>query len=693
MSHFLAPRRLLTSSGLIAAIAFASVANAQTQPSIGNGNEVTPIKMERLNVSPSVINTNSFRPQVAPTFTNRGVRPSNPKTGIQRTPLDANAVPLPAEFLEGAMKGQNVAAPSAKFPGITFTGSVPPDPHIAVGPTHVVQVVNSHIAFFRKDNGTRTFFQPLSAGGFWSGVAGVGNFIFDPRVVFDPETQRFFVISLDVDFDNETSAVEIGISDDADPSGNWTRYKFSNDFADAWGDYPSLAVNDDLVAITYNHFGWQGGAQGTIQVFNKDSLINGNPTSGLIGTGQFTLQMAKNFSVGGPLVGFGLRSTNGARLIAVTGPANAPVLVQRDVAIPAFSPQNAGATMLNAAIDTIGDRMMDTSFIDGSLVYAFTANEGPAAGRSHVRWGEVNLGTWPASGLPSLTQAGRFVAEGEDDSILMPAIAKNSEGSISVVATRTGPTLAPEFVIASRNDLDPAGELGPVTVLGTSGNFSSVNFGGTSRWGDYAGIGIDPLDNTTFWGCHEIFQNGNGSWGTEIATWTVLPSSIVSTGGPTGVVPIFGTNIAGTLAGLLNANDSQSYTVRSSMVSGRGQYAGYDLTFNFGNVTTDVRSVEATIIGTTSSPRVTGFLYMYNNTTARWDLVANARVTRDGTTTFEASVSGATANNYVAKPSGDVRVRVVALNSSRRVREVPPAFDLVTDFAEVTTRVAPEEDN
>ncbi len=693
MSHLLTPRRLLTSSGLIAALSVACIATAQTQPTVSNGNEVTPIKMERLNVRPSVINTNSFRPQVAPTFTNRGVRPSNPKTGIQRTPLDANAVPLPSGFVEGSMKGQNVAAANAKFPGINFTGAFPPDPHIAVGPTHVVQVVNSHIAFFNKATGQQTFFQPLSAGGFWNGVPGVGGFIFDPRAVFDPETQRFFVISLDVDFDNEVSAVEIGISDDADPTGNWIRYRIENEFADSWSDYPSLAVNDDLLAITYNHFGWAGGAQGTIQVFNKDSLISGTPTAGLIATGQFTLQMAKNFSTGGPLVGFGLRSTNGARLIAVTGPANAPVLTQRDVTIPNFAPQQGGATMLNASIDTIGDRMMDTSYIDGALVYAFTANEGPAAGRSHVRWGEVALGSWPASGLPSLTQAGRFVAEGANDSILMPAIAKNSEGSISVVATRTGPNMAPQFVIASRNDLDPAGELGPVTVLGTSGNFTSVNFGGTSRWGDYAGIAIDPLDGTTFWGCHEIFTNGNGNWGTEIGTWTVLPSSIVSTGGPNGVVPIFGTNIAGNLAGLLAANDSQSYTVRSSMVSGRGQYAGYDLTFNFGNVTTDVRSVEATIIGTTSSPRVTGFLYMFNNATGRWDLVANARVTRDGTTTFEATVSGAAANNYVAKPSGDVKVRVVALNSTRRVREVPPAFDLVTDFAEVTTRVAPPEDN
>ena len=41
------------------------------------------------------------------------------------------------------------------FPGIddpnSFCDCEPPDPHVAVGPEHVVQVVNSAIAIYNKD--------------------------------------------------------------------------------------------------------------------------------------------------------------------------------------------------------------------------------------------------------------------------------------------------------------------------------------------------------------------------------------------------------------------------------------------------------------------------------------------------------------------------------------------------------------
>ena len=41
-------------------------------------------------------------------------------------------------------------ASSALFPGISATGWEPPDPDIAVGPNHIVEVVNSSIAIYTK---------------------------------------------------------------------------------------------------------------------------------------------------------------------------------------------------------------------------------------------------------------------------------------------------------------------------------------------------------------------------------------------------------------------------------------------------------------------------------------------------------------------------------------------------------------
>ena len=51
------------------------------------------------------------------------------------------------------------------FPGISQARFTPPDPTLAVGPNHVVEMVNSEIAFFAKD-GTMQFQNTLDSTGF-----------------------------------------------------------------------------------------------------------------------------------------------------------------------------------------------------------------------------------------------------------------------------------------------------------------------------------------------------------------------------------------------------------------------------------------------------------------------------------------------------------------------------------------------
>ena len=56
------------------------------------------------------------------------------------------------------------------FTGIFSTGWTPPDPHMGVGPDHVVVMTNGAIAFFTKD-GTLTFQDEIEdTFGFWGEV-------------------------------------------------------------------------------------------------------------------------------------------------------------------------------------------------------------------------------------------------------------------------------------------------------------------------------------------------------------------------------------------------------------------------------------------------------------------------------------------------------------------------------------------
>ncbi len=69
-----------------------------------------------------------------------------------------------------------------------------PDPHLAVGPEHVVIITNAAIAFFRKD-GSKEFQADIRGPqGFW-GEVGVTDNVFDPEVLYDPHSGRFMAMA------------------------------------------------------------------------------------------------------------------------------------------------------------------------------------------------------------------------------------------------------------------------------------------------------------------------------------------------------------------------------------------------------------------------------------------------------------------------------------------------------------------
>ena len=84
------------------------------------------------------------------------------------------------------------------FQGLDTTISTlqPPDTHLAVGPGHVVEVVNNSIAIFHKGTGAQLSSQLL--GDFFAPVVPLsGGTIFDPVVIFDELAERFVVMALE----------------------------------------------------------------------------------------------------------------------------------------------------------------------------------------------------------------------------------------------------------------------------------------------------------------------------------------------------------------------------------------------------------------------------------------------------------------------------------------------------------------
>jgi subtilisin-like proprotein convertase family protein len=126
-----------------------------------------------------------------------------------------------------------------------------------------------------------------------------------------------------------------------------------------------------------------------------------------------------------------------------------------------------------------------------------------------VRWFElrkVGAGSW------TLYQEGTY-APTTSDNRWMGGIAMDGSGNIALGYNVSSQTIYPSLRYAGRLATDPLGTLpqGEYTIV----NGTAVN--GSNRYGDYAAMGIDPIDDCTFWFTGQ--WNAASQWSTRIAAF------------------------------------------------------------------------------------------------------------------------------------------------------------------------------
>src|SRR5215471_10057001 len=175
-------------------------------------------------------------------------------------------------------------------PAGTFTvNSAPPDNNGAVGPSHVVEIVNTDFAVFSK-TGT-PLFGPVPINTLWSGFGGgcQANNDGDPVVSYDRIANRWIISQFQVT--NTPFQQCVAVSATGDPTGSYFRHAFN--YTDGFPDYPKMGVWPDAYYETYNLFNNAGtaflgskvcafdrakmltGASATQQCFNTSSSFGG----------------------------------------------------------------------------------------------------------------------------------------------------------------------------------------------------------------------------------------------------------------------------------------------------------------------------------------------------------------------------------------------------------------------------------
>jgi hypothetical protein len=635
-----------------------------------------PAKVSR---GPVAVTESTFAvfPQIDLSVTQRARRPSNPRITMWRDLGRPNNLPT------GSVTTAERGTPDVKWPAIDNTGWFPPDPDLAVGPNHIVAVVNSSIAFFTK-TGTKLFQQqmgpvPGPTEGFFESL-GAGPFVFDPKAFYDKTSGRFFVVALELDEAQRVSKLLIGVSATDNPQGLWHKYRIESKMTiggtESWLDYPGFAANKDAVVVTGNMFGFSPmsftGA-GVVMMSKAQMLTGGAPTLTYFDDpASFTIQATRMADADQDRIyGLAEESSNSLRLFAFTNLTGTPVMTSRSVTVPSYqqAPWVAPSTS-GQFLDTLGGRIMNSYARAGRLVGAHTIQR-PGSSDSQVRWYDIRPNGWPTSGqLPTLAQSGN-VSGSNGQHYFMPAVNINKANDISVIFTRSSSSITADLMMASRKQSDAPGTMGAPRLLDRSTSSSYALY----RWGDYFGMEVDPVDDLRFWGIGMTAVGG--SWGTSIHSWTVtLPGEgdPANTFNATSISMHTGTSSTGAVTAVHNSNN-QFFDVTSVLIDRMGQVAAAEATFQLNKPGSDL--AQMVIRSESNAPMgTTGMLYIYDWKKDEYVHLRSYRLSPTGDNIVVTQLQG-NLPDYVSS-TGQVKVilrGIAPLRYSRgEVVSIPPLY-------------------
>ncbi len=381
-------------------------------------------------------------------------------------------------------------------------------------------MTNGGIAAFEKD-GTFVFQEAIEDSfGFWGSVGATG-FVFDPEVLYDETSGRFFAMAAEAYAPGDRSYALVAVSDDSNPDGTWHKYRFdTTSLAGDLFDSPNIAVDQDALYITGDGFGI--GARYSIFIYDKASLLAGDPPAV---TNSLELT-SSTLSAGIPPVTddtgllYMIEHAEGAwstevRLIALRDGLGSPTIETITLEVPGYSwpenPPQAGTSVRPTSFDT---RFWSAAYRNGSLWGTHHVN----STRIRARWYEVAMNGWPLSGEePELAQTGE-IDPGGDIRTYFCSITVDDAGNAAMTFARSSPSEYISMGSAYRLWCDPLGEFRTDVTEKESTSPST-----SGRWGDYSAINPDPAAERTFWAFHEYTT---GSWATWVARIGVEPCGI-----------------------------------------------------------------------------------------------------------------------------------------------------------------------
>jgi hypothetical protein len=403
--------------------------------------------------------------------------------------------------------------------------AAPPNPQVAAGPDHVVEVVNSQVAVFDKGVVRRVvwaeplsvFFGPLEQGG---GILPQG----EPVVAYDESAGHFVVAVAD------RSALEFAVSATSDPSDPEGSFRAMHRIVFPLPASPGPGVGSDGGNL---RLGWTAGAY----VFTLDDTYHtgvheddgsDDPRPGFrVVAVDKTAALDPNLS---DVPYFDLSYYNHYRSVGVAAmhgsAAGDPLwLVLQSYDDPASRELARLTGLLSgqpdlteypftydaAPPDRLGlaaPELLHLSWRGGRLAVSYTVGAGDLA---RAVWYDIDT----TGDVPFVTWAGE-IDPGLGVDTFLPSVEIAANGDLGMSFLQSSPRQPLSMYVTGLKRTDPVVEMqAPVLVQpGAAGYIGPV--------GRYSGIAVDPLTGTSFWAANAYATDAAANnWGTWVAEFSV----------------------------------------------------------------------------------------------------------------------------------------------------------------------------
>ncbi len=146
------------------------------------------------------------------------------------------------------------------FQGNAFNFGVPNDNTVAISNDGMlISAINSNLYIYDVDQDS--LLKTMSLNAFADTLDTISSHQYDPRVLYDPEADRFVFVHLAGASSDTLTNIIVGFSTSSDPTAMWNMYKIPGDPLPTdtnWTDFPAIAVTDDELFITANLLSYGG---------------------------------------------------------------------------------------------------------------------------------------------------------------------------------------------------------------------------------------------------------------------------------------------------------------------------------------------------------------------------------------------------------------------------------------------------